>query len=511
MHFNSLLRRGIWLVALLLPLLGCASGEGHVPTEADAKAVNQLVKDVDLVVLLVQQQSGLADRPDDEVLTASERQLLFSIWAPYLDHDRALTSYQWRFLDGWQNAGTTAEESTRALAVGLMALSAQVDANLEFLQTWGASAVLRTAMNDPALDWGIGAGEYDRVLRETARPHTMLTLQLATSALERRLAGLTKKDLASAEFLALGQKALKTADKVEARYDKAIPRLMATAIGGVTQAQLDEVSQVVVTKIAEWMGDTRLRSKADSLITPEQIDWLQTQLDPGDVMLERRNWYLSNLGLPGFWPHAEFYLGTPDELAAAFDQDPEVLQAFGAGGLTAYLQKTSPEVWAAYVELAADGRPHRVAEAISEGSVFSSLHEAAQADYLGAMRPRLSPLDRARAVAEVFAQHGKPYDFDFDFLTQSKLVCSELVYVAYLRPQGQGTGLLLPLTTVLGRVTLPPNDIAALFDAEAGTPTRQMDFVAFLDGRESSKSAIVATEADLRASWRRPKWDLSQQ
>jgi hypothetical protein len=127
------------------------------------------------------------------------------------------------------------------------------------------------------------------------------------------------------------------------------------------------------------------------------------------------------------------------------------------------------------------------------------------------MRPRVSPLDKARAVAEVFAQHGKPYDFDFDFLTQSKLVCSELVYVAYLRPKGQGEGLSLPLTTVMGRVTLPPNDIAALFDAEAGTPTRQMDFVAFLDGRESSKSAIVATEADLRASWRRPKWDLSQQ
>ncbi len=36
-------------------------------------------------------------------------------------------------------------------------------------------------------------------------------------------------------------------------------------------------------------------------------------MEPGDIIVARQNWYLSNIGLPGFWPHAELYVGTPEE------------------------------------------------------------------------------------------------------------------------------------------------------------------------------------------------------
>jgi hypothetical protein len=91
------------------------------------------------------------------------------------------------------------------------------------------------------------------------------------------------------------------------------------------------------------------------------------------------------------------------------------------------------------------------------------------------------------------------------------LVCSEVVYQAYLPEKSVQTGLSLPLTEVMGRKTLPPNDIIRTFDQQFGTSSQQFDFVAFLDGRESSGSAVIATVDDLRASWKRPKWDLSQQ
>ncbi len=89
-------------------------------------------------------------------------------------------------------------------------------------------------------------------------------------------------------------------------------------------------------------------------------------------------------------------------------------------------------------------------------------------------------------------------------------MCSEVVYVSYRPDAGKRKGITLPLTTVMGRLTLPPNDIVRMFDQQLGTPEQQLSFVAFLDGREATGSAIVATEADLRASWRRAKWDLSQ-
>ena len=501
------------VLAAILPtlvLLACQAQGGHIPTPQDAQALVRLTQDVDTVNQLVVAHADLATKYGSNAMSSVDRATLLSFWASHLDHERALISYQRRFLDGWQRAGD-AEDSTRALAVGLVALAAQVQADLLIVERLGHSESVRAAMNDASSDYGVGPGEYDAILRRTALPQTILTLQLGTDALQRRLQNLRDKHLSTdADFLALADKSLAFAAAVDGAYQKSAPRLIATAITAATSQQLGALASAIITNIAEWLGDARLRGKGKSLISAEQVVWLQTQLQPGDVMVERRNWYLSNLGLPGFWPHTELYVGTAAELHDAFDSDPEVVALYGAEGLTGWLQAKVPDVWAKFTALAADGEPHRVLEAISEGVLFSSMDEATRADYLAAMRPLLTPAERAQAIATAFQQIGKPYDFDFDFLTESVLVCSEVVYVSYRPDAGKRKGIVLPLTTVMGRLTLPPNDIVRMFDQQLDTPGQQLAFVAFLDGRESSHAAVVATQADLRASWRRPKWDLSQ-
>ncbi|MFN7132500.1 MAG: YiiX/YebB-like N1pC/P60 family cysteine hydrolase, partial [Myxococcales bacterium] len=261
--------------------------------------------------------------------------------------------------------------------------------------------------------------------------------------------------------------------------------------------------------IAGWMGDTRVKRSGRNLITTAQLETLQKKLEPGDILVERRNWYLSNIGLPGFWPHAELYSGTPAELRAYFDADPEV-KAVWPEGFTRHLEKSWPEAWAKLALNGHDGEPHRIVEAISEGVVFSTLSEAALADYIGVLRPKLTKVEKARAIARAFAHHGKPYDFDFDFLTDATLVCSELVFKAFQAPKNEGRSLHVPLVRVAGRTTLPANEFVKRFDLDYGTDRQQLEFVAFLDGREGEGRAVDGTLEEFRASHRRMKWDIAQ-
>ncbi len=268
----------------------------------------------------------------------------------------------------------------------------------------------------------------------------------------------------------------------------------------------------VQSGVAEWMGDTRVRRPGWYLVSEEQQAEIDPLLEPGDVMLSRKNWYVSNVGLPGFWPHAILYLGAPDKLEAYFD-DAEVRAWVKAKSGTEqsfadYLAELSPSGWLRY-QAGTPEAPYRVMEAISEGVSLNTMTHAA-GDYLAAMRPRLSKVDKARAIAEAFGHLDKPYDFDFDFATDHALVCTELVWRSY-RPSDEGPGLDIPLEQLAGRRTLPANAIAKLFADEHGRADAQLEFVVFLDAIEKERRAVVSDEAAFLRSWERAKWDILQQ
>ncbi|MBL4847310.1 MAG: hypothetical protein JKY65_17460, partial [Planctomycetes bacterium] len=265
-------------------------------------------------------------------------------------------------------------------------------------------------------------------------------------------------------------------------------------------------------EIAERMGDTKVRRKHEYLITQEQLDALRPQLLPGDVLLGRKNWYLSNVGLPGFWPHAMLYVGSDEELRRAFDSDSSVKawvvgQGDSKSTFTEYLALRFPAEWA---KRRAAERPLTVIEAVSEGVLQHTLKEAS-GDYLAALRPRLSVVARAQAVEQAFSYVGRPYDFDFDFATDHELVCSELVWRSY-RPRSDQKGLDLPTVTVAGRETVPPQEIAKRYVSERVLPAdqRMFDFVLFVDAFEKDRKAVMSDEATFRTTATRSKWDFAQ-
>jgi len=259
-------------------------------------------------------------------------------------------------------------------------------------------------------------------------------------------------------------------------------------------------------EVSEWMGDVKVLRLKRSLVNQKQIKEIQSLLKPGDILLERREWYLSNIGLPGYWPHAALYIGTPQERMAYFnDKTVASYYAKHKGSFDDYLKTRYPKAY--QIGLIPQEHHHipRVLEAISEGVSFTTLEHSVDADSVVILRPRLSKLEKAMAIERAFHYSGRPYDFNFDFLTDAELVCTELVYKAY-EPKQNYTGLTFPLQEIVGRKVTTANDIARMFDEEYGTSKQQLDFIAFYDGHEWQKKAIRSDVNTFRESWKRSKW-----
>jgi len=239
------------------------------------------------------------------------------------------------------------------------------------------------------------------------------------------------------------------------------------------------------------------------LISPAQAQGLKQLLQPGDIILERRNWYLSNGFLPGFWTHMALYVGSAEDLERRGLPTHPLLRQH----LETFRQPDR------------HGNERRVIEAVGSGVVFSSLEEVAAADHFAVFRPRVSEARKNAAIARAFSHYGKPYDFEFDFFSTDKLVCSELIYRAY-DEFIEGEGVRFSLVRILGRDTLPPHEVVRMFayersmdgerEAHRLPPASQLELVLFLDGDLSSRQARPAgveefiRTLDRPAEWRAP-------
>lgn len=267
----------------------------------------------------------------------------------------------------------------------------------------------------------------------------------------------------------------------------------------------------VQKNVSSLMGEIKVWRPGISLISAKQIEQLKEKLRPGDILLQRREWYATNVGIPGFWTHAALYVGTPEERTVYF-ADPEVkkwLVDLGArdGILDNLLQKKYPQKYKLGITPQEEKHQPRVLEAIAEGVSFTTLEHSASADSMVVLRPNLPLKNVAHSILRAFHYSGRPYDFNFDFRTDSELVCSELVYKAYERTT-EFAGLSLPLSEVLERPLLSPNEIARLFDEEYGKDGQQFVLISFLDGNEKEHKAVEATVEQFRKSWKRPKWHI---
>jgi hypothetical protein len=433
------------------------------------------------------------------VLPSREARIaIWTAWQRFLDYTLALDSLG-RAHQAFDALPSPARE--QSFAIGHAAFLATYRFGVELVDRLDGNPDLHPLLNEPVPELGLPRDTYRR-----------LRLRMLNAARATEFAALAAVDGATRDAAPPALAAGLLEDRGALWRYGAGRGLVLTATNArqIVQSAGFAAWFPVQAGIADWMGATRLVPKDRARVSATQIAALGAVLEPGDILLVRREGYLSNIGIPGFWPHTVLYVGTPEERRRAF-RHPEVaawVESRGQpdGDVEALLARSSP---AAYAQaIAADGgRARRTLEAISEGVVFTTLEDAAHADHVAALRPRRSAVEKAAGILRAFGYAGRPYDFNFDFRTDAVLVCSELVYKAYEPGPGR-QGLRLPLVEILGRPLLPPSEIARLFDTEFGTPTAQLDLVRFLDGGGGNGAAVEADVKAFRRSWRRPKWPM---
>lgn len=432
-----------------------------------------------------------------------EKMELWAAWSAMLDYTSGLDAVAAGHADFMGYVSGKRKRTSFSLVYA--SFLAEYRYAMEFIALAEKNPALEAILDEPVPEFGLAGGSYGRY------KYRFLNVVRATefAAMLAVDKGLPGKDDA----------ALRTA----MREDDSVIKRMGTWKGpALTFANgLSIVGKIgfaawfpVQKGASEFMGDVKVRHIGESFISQEQIRSLPSRLEPGDILLERREWYLSNLGLPGFWTHAALYVGTADERRAFFN-DLRVLQWVRAGGIASgdfdeLLRRSYPTAYARSLTPQEKSHLPRVLEAISEGVSFTTLEHSAAADSLAVLRPRLSKREKAEALLRAFHYSGRPYDFNFDFRTDSSLVCSELVYKVYEPAPGMA-GVRFPLVNMMGRPVSTPNDMVRQFDEQYGKPGQQIDFVLFLDGSEKTNSAAEADVAEFLRSWQRPKWHVLTQ
>ncbi|MBM7114650.1 YiiX/YebB-like N1pC/P60 family cysteine hydrolase [Archangium primigenium] len=463
------------------------------------------------------QTRALYLRAQDVPYSPDEKRALLTTWAAFSDHFMSLERIRQRYWDFVkQSALTRRPQHTWGFLLTHGALSAELAHGLAFAELTTGRAQLEVLLDEPSEEYGLPARTFAR-FKEKAL-HVSTTTQLLTGDTYAERSRLLFKKSGLLDVPGVEQVMQESRRNVQAARSQLSSRGVTLFAKAGVDVLKDATAQAIFPTqrtVAEWMGDTKVKRIGRPLIRREQVLALLPRMQPGDILVARQNWYLSNIGLPGFWPHAELYVGTPQDWATHLDGDAGVrawLQGLPGAppSLAAYLAREYPAKWSTFTAPDSHGDAVRIIESISEGVSFTGPEHGMHVDYLGVLRPRLSPLDKARAIARAFQLQGLPYDFNFDFFSDASLVCTELVYKAYAPAQAQ-TGVRIGLVDVAGRRTLPANEFVRLFDAEYDRSDRQLDFVAFLEGREQEQDAVEGDAAAFRRSWRRVKWDIAQQ
>ena len=446
------------------------------------------------LVAYIDQQPEIFNRPERSIalLNRAEKQTVLNVWHLYLDYMGSLSALadksQGRMLQ------SSAERALRKQVHGF-ARTTHYRFSLEFISRVGHDPELVKWLNLAHPELALQAKLYRKFSNQVLSDWSTDRFDDFTSHLS-----VDPRSSFAADF---------ASDRLAIRQFNRTGLLVANSAGTVTRS-LWRTWFPIQKGVARSMGKVKVWRIGQTLITPEQAFSFSRAFEPGDFYLTRKEWRLTNVGIPGYWTHSAIYIGSVSERARFFDT-PEVNQWLAEQGFSSFeaLLRSASEIYAEHSGYDALGEV-RVIEALDAGVIFNSIETSLSADGAAVFRPLLGKLEKAKAIYNSFYYTGQPYDFDFDFDSDNAMVCSELIFKAYQAGTTQ-VGVDFPLYKVAGRKMLTPSEIAQWYDETVDTDAQELELVMFIDGNEKNRVAFQSTPAAFKGSWRRPDWYIFKQ
>ncbi|MGH9334232.1 MAG: hypothetical protein ACRD21_10835, partial [Vicinamibacteria bacterium] len=266
--------------------------------ELDARYFRELDRTLRGLVARTESRRDLFTADSPRVPTDEEEAFLLDLWTSYLDTATALDQVR-RFHEDFYRFDLSRMERSRHVKSFLLSFGSELslyESAAELMALLDLNPNVERFLNVPRPELWLAADSVAQVREELAG----LTDLGRVSAGRRYLAYLdavhhARAQMAGESFSWLWGEVEHYASRIERRRAaEAVTMSVASDFAPILRG-VKRLTFPVQRGVAEWMGDTRVkRAGGHYLVTAEQALEMQEHLEPGDVLLSRKNWYLSN-------------------------------------------------------------------------------------------------------------------------------------------------------------------------------------------------------------------------
>lgn len=246
--------------------------------------------------------------------------------------------------------------------------------------------------------------------------------------------------------------------------------------------RIDKLVFFIAKHIGNLIAHTKFSTRKIWLITKQNIIKYLENANPWDIFLSRWNWNASNLSIPGFWKHMSMYIGTWKYLKNNFKWD--------------------------FLDDLID-KNHYIIEANDKWISILNIYDfIIHNDYLWVFRTNFKKEKIKRSIKNSLSNVWKNYDYNFNFYSDKRLVCSALVLKSYAKESYKDEWIDIELEKIGISLTYPPNNFIKKVIEEWFKNKSEIEWVFFIDSLEKTWENFVSTVPELFESWKRSRFSM---